>query len=161
MGQIISIKMKNLAKKALMISFMFTACILSYAQSTVYLISSHDQTAPSMTISVNGGVDGMIKMESPFHKATIGGYLKWYKKMIRKCTFIQEGKVVLSYGVEMGSGKRIFQEITLNLKDGETYYVEVWGKKWVMKEINKKDYDKLTKKLSDFHICPDWNAENK
>ena len=148
--------MKNYVRKALMLGFMCVAGLNGYAQSTVYLISSHDQTASSMTVKVNGGADGMIKMESPFHKATIGGYLKWYQKMIRKCTFKEEGQVVLSYGVEMGTGKQIHQEITLNLKDGENYYVEVWGKKWAMKEITKKDYDKLTKKISEFHICPDW-----
>lgn len=149
-------KKLNFVKKALMLLVLSVVSLCVNAQSTVYLISSHDQTAPSMTISVNGGADGMIEMVSPFHKTTMMGYLKWYQKMIRKCTFKEEGPVLLSYGVEMGTGKIIRQEITLNLKDGETYYVEVWGKKWVMKEITKKAYDKLTKKMSEYHICPDW-----
>ena len=80
-------KMRIFAKKTLVLCTMCIASLYGYAQSTVYLISSHDQTAPSMTVKVNGGVDGMIKMESPFHKATLSGYLKWYQKMIRKCTF--------------------------------------------------------------------------
>ena len=147
-------------KKILCLYVMCVASFYASAQSTVYLISSNDQTAPSMHIEVNGGVDGMIEMVSPFHKSTLRGYLKWYQKMIRKCTFKEEGPVVLSYGIEMGTGKQIRQEITLNLKDGETYYVEVWGKKWAMKEITKKDYDKLTKKISDFHICPDWPSDD-
>lgn len=152
-------KMKSLARKVFVLCALFFTSLYGYAQSTVYLISSNDQTAPSMTVQVNGGVDGMIEMVSPFHKATIGGRLKWYQKMIRKCTFKEEGPVVLSYGVEMGTGKKIHQEITLNLKDGETYYVEVWGKKWVMKEITKKEYDKLTKKVSEFHMCSDWSSD--
>lgn len=151
-------EMKKLKKKALLLCAMCVASLYGYAQSTVYLISSHDQTASSMTVKVNGGADGMIKMESPYHKSTLGGYLKWYQKMIRKCTFKEEGQVVLSYDVEMGTGKQIHQEVTLNLKDGETYYVKVWGKKWAMKEIIKKDYDKLTKKMSEYHICPDWSS---
>ena len=149
-------KMRIIYKKTLVLCTMCIASLYGYAQSTVYLISSHDQTAPSMTVKVNGGVDGMIEMVSPFHKATLSRYLKLYQKMIRKCTFKEEGQVVLSYGVEKGTGKKIHQEVTLNLKDGETYYVEVWGKKWEMKEITKKDYDKLTKKMSEYHICPDW-----
>ena len=153
-------EMKELAKKALLLCAMCVVNLYGYAQSTVYLISSHDQTAPSMTVYVNGGADGKIEMESPFHKTTMMGYLKWYQKMIRKCTFKEEGQVVLSYGVEMGTGKKINQEITLNLKNGETYYVEVWGKKWAMKEITKKNYDKLTKKMSEYHICPDWPSAN-
>lgn len=152
--------MKNYVRKTLVLGFMCVASLYGYAQSTVYLISSHDQTSPSMTVYVNGGADGKIEMESPFHKTTMMGYLKWYQKMIRKCTFKEESQVVLSYGVEMGTGKKINQEITLNLKNGETYYVEVWGKKWAMKEITKKDYGKLTKKMSEYHICPDWPSAN-
>lgn len=96
-------KMRTLAKKAFVLCAMCVVSLYGYAQSTVYLISSHDQTAPSMTVKVNGGADGMIKMESPYHKSTMRGYLKWYQKMIRKCTFKEEGQVVLSYGVEMGT----------------------------------------------------------
>lgn len=152
-------KTKSLAKKVFISCALFFISLYGYAQSTVYLISSHDQTASSLQIQVNGGVDGMIEMSSPFHKTTCMGYLKWYQKMIRKCTFNEEGPTVLSYDIEMGSGKRIHQEITLNLKSGETYYVEVWGKKWKMKEITTKDYDKLTKKISEFHVCPNWSSD--
>lgn len=152
-------KKKSLAKKAFVLCALFFASLYGYAQSTVYLISSNDQTAPSMHVQVNGGADGMIEMVSPFHKATLSGYLKWYQKMIRKCTFNEEGPTVLSYDVEKGTGKKIHQEVTLNLKNGETYYVEVWGKKWEMKEINQKSYDKLTKKISEYHMCPDWSSD--
>lgn len=93
------------AKKAFILCTLFFTSLYGYAQSTVYLISSHDQTAPHMPISVNGGVDGMIEMVSPFHKATCMGNIKWYQKMIRKCTFNEEGPTILSYDVEFGSGK--------------------------------------------------------
>lgn len=113
-----------------------------------------------MTVYVNNGMDGKIEMTSPFLKK-LYGVLDVYQKMIRKCTLKEEGRVVLSYDGEFGSGKKFHQEITLNLKAGETYYVEVWGKKWKMKEITKKQYDKLTKKMEDFHICPEWSSDNK
>ena len=140
---------------------MCCASLFCSAQSTIYLVSSYDQTAPSMTVYVNNGIDGKIEMTSPNHKSKLNGYLKFYQKMIRKCTLKEEGKIVLSYDGEFGSGKKFHQEITLNLKAGETYYVEVWGKKWAMKEITKKDYDKLTKKIEDFHICPEWPSDNE
>lgn len=63
-------KMKRLARKAIVLCALFLTSLYGYAQSTVYLISSNDQTAPSMHVQVNGGVDGMIEMVSPFHKAT-------------------------------------------------------------------------------------------
>lgn len=66
--------------------------------------------------------------------------------MIRKCTLNEEGKVILSYDGEFGSGKKFHQEITLNLKPNETYYVEVWGKKWKMKEITKNNMTNLLRK---------------
>lgn len=149
---------RSLLVKTFVLCALFFYAKSASAQSVVYLISSHDQTAETMHIDVNGGVDGSIEMKSPFHEAKLMGYLNYYQKMIRKCTFKETGQIVLSYGVEFGSGKKIHQELTLNLKDGETYYVNVWGKKWSMKEITKKDYDKLTKKISEFHICPDWSS---
>lgn len=152
--------------KSIIVKRMFLLCAIGFvglycsAQSTVYLVSSYTQTAPSMTVYINNGVDGKIEMTSPFHKK-LYGVLDVYKKMIRKCTLKEEGKVILSYDGEFGSGKKFHQEITLNLKPNETYYVEVWGKKWKMKEITKKQYDKLIKKIEDFHICPDWNSDNE
>ncbi len=132
------------------------------AESTVYLLVDAKTTLPTFTVSVEGANNGTVVIQTPFIKM-LYGLLPRHKKAIRKCIFNNDGRTVLSYAYENKTGSKDWSDsITLDLQDGETYYIQLVSGdiKYKIKELTEKEYQKRTKKIKDFEVNPDYVDEN-
>lgn len=135
----------------------------SKAESTVYLLKNGEATLEQFSVYIKGANDGVVVMDCHFVKSTLGGRLNWYSKAIRKCLFKNSGRTTFYYSYGNNAGTKDWSDsITLNLQDGETYYIEVMqGKnKFKIKELTEQEYLKKTKKIKEFEVNPDYVDED-
>lgn len=146
-----------------MLGIIILGMVSAKAESIVYLLKDGKATLETFTVSVDGANQGTVEMKCHFVKSTLGGRLNWYSKAIRKCVFKKEGRTTFSYAYGNQAGtKNWSDEITLDLKDGETYYIQVMqgDNKYKIKELTEKEYLKKTKNVKDFEVNPDYVDEN-
>lgn len=132
------------------------------AESTVYLLVDAKTTLPTFEVTVEGANNGTVVIQTPFIKM-LYGILPRHKRAIRKCVFKNDGRTVLSYAYENKAGTQDWSDsITLDLQDGETYYIQLVSGdiRYKIKELTEKEYQKRTKKIKDFEINPDYVDEN-
>lgn len=141
---------------------LFTIAFSARSESTVYLLINAKPTLPTFEVSVSGANTGEVVIDCPFIKKQYG-ILPRHKKAIKKCIFKNPGRTVLSYAYENKAGTKDWSDsITLDLQDGETYYIQLISGdiKYKIKELTEKEYLKATKKIKDFEVNPDYIDEN-
>lgn len=97
-----------------------------------------------------GANEGTKDLPCPLTKSKHGDRLHFYSKAICKCTFKNAGETMISTLVKVDGKWTKGPNITLNLEDGETYYVRIQGRtysKLEYKEITEKEYSKAAKKI--------------
>ncbi len=148
-------------KKILLAFVALTAIIAVRAESTVYLLVDARPTTPTFHVLFEGANNGETDINCPFIKNRFG-LLPTHKKAVQKVTFKNDGRTVLSYKYENVAGTRDMSDaITLDLQNGETYYIQLISGdiKYKIKELTEKEYLKKMKKRSDYEINPDIVCE--
>ena len=90
-------------------------------------------------------------------------YLDTKRQFANVYSITMEELSVLSYAYENKTGSKDWSDsITLDLQDGETYYIQLVSGdiKYKIKELTEKEYQKRTKKIKDFEVNPDYVDEN-
>lgn len=82
-------------------------------------------------------------------KSKYGDRLHFYSKAICKCTFKNAGETMISTLVKVDGKWTKGPNITLNLENGETYYVRIQNGTYKLeyKELTEKEYLKAAKKI--------------
>ncbi len=123
------------------------------AESTIYLFDNYKYVNDTK-VQFNG--QDLNLPERPFYKNFYN--LKEYKKSITKVTIPEDGRILIARDF-MWANKPYHDEMTLDLNDGDVYYIElVAGMKSTLKIIKEKDAQKYLKKVSenkDWYCNPD------
>lgn len=92
-----------------------------------------------------GGKDLLCAMT----KSKYGGRNHYYSKAVCKCTFKNAGETMISTLVKVDGKWTKGPNITLDLEDGETYYVRIQDGTYNLeyKELTEKEYLKAAKKI--------------
>jgi len=130
---------KEFIKKASLISvFLLLGVFSTFAQSTIYLMYDVEYFAPEMPIKINGeeafSLVGEKKVLLVYGKPIFDAPI--YTKSKRKCTLNVEGKVILSFDVDVKIGNAVSlpplnrvipysDEIQLNLSQGSVHYIKI------------------------------------
>lgn len=129
-----------------------------YADSTVYIF---DNWAYMPLDYLTFNADTIQLVERPIQKH---GTLDKYKKALTKYTIKNDGRLTIAREFHW-YGKPYHDEITLDLNDGDVYYLQmVSGMHSTIKLLKpkdgEKDIEKAKKKPDEWIICPDVTYEN-
>lgn len=94
--------------------------------------------------------EGTKDLPCALTKSKWGERIHFYSKAICKCTFKNAGETMISTLVKVDGKWTKGPSITLNLENGETYYVRIQDgtyKKLEYKELTEKEYLKAAKKI--------------
>lgn len=134
--------------KKSIINFVFLCLFLfvfssAFAESYVYVIIDHNMPLSTLSFKVNGV--NAFDVRPDVQKEVLG--MKIYKKALRKITFKNSQRCVVSYDTQW-YGKPWHLETILNLEDGETYYLKLGAKgaDGTFEEISEKEGMKFVKK---------------
>lgn len=96
-----------------------------------------------------GANEGTMDLPCTMTKSRYGGRIHYYSKAVCKCTFKKAGDTMISTLVKVDEKWTKGPNITLNLEDGETYFVKIQDGTWKLeyKEITEKEYQKAAKKI--------------
>lgn len=96
-----------------------------------------------------GANEGSKDLPCTLTKSKYGGRNHYYSKAVCKCTFKNAGNTMISTLVKVNGKWTKGPSITLNLEDGETYYVRIQDGTYKLeyKEITEKEYLKAAKKI--------------
>ena len=98
-----------------------------------------------------GANEGTKDLPCTMTKSKNGGRNHYYSKAICKCTFKNAGDTMISTLVKVDGKWTKGPSITLNLEDGETYFVRIQDGTYKLeyKEIKEKEYQKAATKIKD------------
>lgn len=99
-----------------------------------------------------GANEGSKDLPCTLTKSKDGGRIHLYSKAVCKCTFKNAGNTMISTLVKVDGKWTKGPSITLNLEDGETYFVRIQDgtyNKLEYKELTEKEYQKAAKKIKD------------
>lgn len=137
-----------------LLSLTLGTIMVSNAESSIYLIDSY-LYKPMDKITINGKV-----INTP-ERVPIGNYLQLtkYRKSITKVNVPDDGRVIITRDMTWAD-KPYHDEITLDLVDGDTYYIElISGMKSKIKVLKEKDgkktLEKAQKDTKEWQINPD------
>lgn len=129
------------------------------AESTVYIIMNYDALLsgePIIKLNVND--QHVCDMELTLKKQTQDFYQ--YKKAVKKLIFNEEDTYIISYDLNWYGDVPHHADITLDLVDGETYYIQLGQKSfknaWAFKLLTEKEAMKKLKKAKDYDFLPDY-----
>lgn len=96
-----------------------------------------------------GANEGTMDLPCTMTKSKNGGRIHYYSKAVCKCTFKNAGDTMISTLVKVDGKWTKGPSITLNLEDGETYFVKIQDGTYKLeyKEITEKEYQKAAKKI--------------
>lgn len=96
-----------------------------------------------------GTNEGTKDLPCAMTKSKNGGRTRYFSKAICKCTFKNVGNTMISTLVKVDGKWGKGPNITLNLEDGETYYVRIQDGTFKLeyKELTEKEYLKAAKKI--------------
>lgn len=96
-----------------------------------------------------GANEGTKDLPCSLTKSKYGGRNHYYSKAICKCTFKNAGDTMISTLVKVDGQWTKGPSITLNLENGETYFVKIQDGNYKLeyKEITEKEYQKAAKKI--------------
>lgn len=96
-----------------------------------------------------GANEGSKDLPCALTKTKNGGRNHYYSKAICKCTFKNAGNTMISTLVKVDGKWTKGHSITLNLEDGETYYVRMQDGNFNLEyqELTEKEYLKAAKKI--------------
>ena len=96
-----------------------------------------------------GANEGTMDLPCATTKSKNGGRIHYYSKAVCKCTFKNAGNTMISTLVKVDGKWAKGPSITLNLEDGETYFVKIQDGTYKLeyKEITEKEYQKAAKKI--------------
>lgn len=137
-----------------LLSLTLGTIMVSNAESSIYLIDSYPYK-PMDKITINGKV-----INTP-ERVPIGNYLQLtkYRKTITKVNVPDDGRVIITRDMTWAD-KPFHDEITLDLVDGDAYYIElISGMKNKIKVLKEKDgkktLEKAQKDTKEWQINPD------
>lgn len=128
------------------------------AESVVYIIMGYDLALAEPSIKMSINEQHVCDMELQLKKAVQD--VRIYKKAVKKFIFNTEDKFIFSYdAIGYGSIPR-HADITLDIIDGMTYYVQIcqnsFKNGWAFKMLKEKDALKKLKKTKDYDLLPDY-----
>ena len=96
-----------------------------------------------------GANEGSKDLPCTLTKTKYGNRVHYYSKATCKCTFKKAGDTMISTLVKVDGKWTKGPSITLNLEDGETYFVKIQDGTYKLeyKEITEKEYQKAAKKI--------------
>ncbi len=96
-----------------------------------------------------GANKGTMDLPCTMTKSKNGGRIHYYSKAVCKCTFKNAGDTMISTLVKVDGKWTKGPSITLNLENGETYFVKIQDGTYKLeyKEITEKEYQKAAKKI--------------
>ena len=96
-----------------------------------------------------GANEGSKDLPCTLTKSKYGGRIHYYSKAICKCTFKNAGETMISTLVKVDGKWTKGPNITLNLENGETYFVRIQDGTYKLeyKELTEKEYQKAAKKI--------------
>lgn len=96
-----------------------------------------------------GANEGTKDLPCSMTKSKNGGRNHYYSKAICKCTFKNAGETMISTLVKVDGKWTKGPNITLNLENGETYFVRIQNGTYNLeyKELTEKEYLKAAKKI--------------
>lgn len=148
-------------KIILMATFFIVSCLVSTtkAESIIYIFDNYPY-AQMQSVTFNG--EDINLSEKPFKKVKLG--LTEYKKGVTRCVIKNEGQVIITRDL-IWADKPYHDEITLDVTDGENYYIElVSGPSSKIKLLKEKDgvkkFAKAEKDTDSWVINEDFVYEN-
>ena len=156
--------LKYLSRVALIAFFCLLASSFTHAQSTVYIFSQETINS-EVPVTKNGellfDMRGTLKKTRNVSSFVIP--LNTYSESFRKCTFNEEGKIVIGFQYKYtnpvnGEGITYADETQLNLFPGSVHYLFITRKGFnnvQIKEISEKDANKK-KKNKDIVELPEY-----
>ena len=104
---------------------------------------------PTFHLVFEGANEGSKDLPCTLTKSREGNRIHYYSKAICKCTFKNAGNTMISTLVKVDGKWTKGPNITLNLEDGESYFVKIQDGKYKIeyKEITEKEYQKAAKKI--------------
>ena len=96
-----------------------------------------------------GANEGTMDLSCTTTKSKNGGRIHYYSKAVCKCSFKNAGDTMISTLVKVDGKWTKGPSITLNLENGETYFVKIQDGTYKLeyKEITEKEYQKAAKKI--------------
>lgn len=103
----------------------------------------------TMHLVFEGANEGTKDLPCAMTKSKYGDRIRYYSKAVCKCTFKNAGETMISTLVKIGGEWTKGPSITLNLENGETYYVRMQDGTYKLeyKELTEKEYQKAAKKI--------------
>jgi hypothetical protein len=132
----------KLLKQLLILAVFATISCSARAESTIYLFETCKYVLLD-SVTFNGDEIALVKR--PFEKMYVG-LLPYYSKGVTKCTIKNDGRILIVRDFTHAQ-KPYHDEMTLDLNDGDVYYIEmVSGMASKIKLLKQKDGEKLLKK---------------
>lgn len=129
------------------------------AESTVYIIMGYDASlSGEPVIKINVNEQHVCDMNLNLKKRVQDIYS--YKKAVKKLIFNKEDTYIISYDLNWYGDVPHHADITLDLVDGETYYIQMFQSSlknsFAFKMLKEKDALKKLKKTKDYDFLPDY-----
>lgn len=119
------------------------------AQSKIFKKAYGGELESTIHLIFEGANEGSKDLPCTLVKSKYGNRIHYYSKAICKCTFKNAGDTMISTLVNVGGQWTKGPSITLNLENGETYYVRMLEGSFKLeyKELTEKEYLKAAKKI--------------
>lgn len=119
------------------------------AQGNIFKKAYGGELESTIHLMFEGANEGSKDLPCTQTKSRYGDRIHHYSKAICKCTFKNSGATMISTLVKVDGKWVKGPNITLNLEDGETYYVKMLDGNYKLQytEVTEKDYLKAAKKI--------------